>query len=176
MKSKIPLLILATAIVGSIIQAVIYWPQMPEKMATHFGAGGQPDGWMARTSFVGLTILMQIGLAGMMLGFGRLTRILPTSMINIPNREYWLADERREQTLRETESMMAWIAAGTAMFLLLIFWLTFDANTGEEIKLNAFVSWIAVVVFVVALLGFCFARVAKYYRVPDTVESVPTAE
>jgi len=172
MKSKIPLLILATAIAGSIILPIIYWSQMPDEMATHFDAGGQPDGWMSKGAFAGLLILLQVGLAAMMLGIGRLTRVLPTSILNIPNREYWLAEERREQTLGETESMMAWIAAGTAVFLLFVFWLTFDANTGKEIKLNAFVSWVSVIVFVVGLLGYCFAKIAKYYRVPETSQQV----
>ena len=166
MKSKIPWLVSATALIGSIVLTAIYWPQLPEKMASHFNAGGQPDGWMNKGSFVGLMVLIQFGLAAMMFGIGRLTRVLPPSMINVPNREYWLADERREQTLQDSESMLAWIAAGTSVFLMVIFWLTFDANIGEDQQLNSTISWIALAVYLLGLFGFCFVKLAKYYRIP----------
>jgi uncharacterized membrane protein len=167
MTSKIPWLVTATAITGTVILSIVYWPQLPEKVASHFGAGGQPNGWMSKGAFVTFNIVLQLGLAVVMFGTGVLSRMLPTSMLNIPNREYWLADERREQTLAETESMLGWIGAGTAVFLLIIFWLVFEANAGEDRTLNATAFWIATVAFIVGLLVYCFVKVAKYYRVPD---------
>lgn len=161
-----PWLIVATALVGSIAQAIFFWPQLPEKVASHFGAGGQPDGWMSKTNFVAVTLLIQVGIAGVMFGVGRLVNVLPISMVNIPNREYWLAEERREQTLSETESMLAWIAAGTAAFMMVIFYLTFEANVGVNKRLNSTVTWVAIGVYFVWLLLFCVVRLRKYYRIP----------
>ena len=166
MKS-LPWLIVAAALIGSILQAVFFWPHLPNEVASHFNAAGQADGWMSKTAFVALTLLIQIGLAAMMLGFGWLIKVLPTSMINIPNREYWLADERREQTLGESESLMAWIAAGTAVFMMVIFYLTFDANVGEKKGLNSSASWSCAIVYMVGLLVFCVMRLKKYFRVPE---------
>ena len=162
-----PWLIVVTALIGSILQAVFFWPHLPNEVASHFNATGQTDGWMSKTAFVALTLLIQIGLAAMMLGFGWLIKVLPTSMINIPNREYWLADERREQTLGESESLMAWIAAGTAVFMMVIFYLTFDANVGEKKGLNSSASWSCAIVYMVGLLVFCVMRLKKYFRVPE---------
>ena len=163
----IPWLIVATALVGSVLQAVFFWPGLPDEVASHFNAAGQADGWMSKTAFVALTLLMQIGLAAMMFGVGWLIKVVPTSMINIPNREYWLADERREQTLDESESMMAWISAATAIFLMVIFYLTFDANVGEKKGLNTSATWICSIVYMVWLLVFCVMRLKKYFRVPE---------
>ena len=36
----------------SLLQQVFYWRQLPERVATHFGAGGEPNDWMDRTSAV----------------------------------------------------------------------------------------------------------------------------
>ena len=166
MKSP-PWLIVAAALIGSILQAVFFWPHLPDEVASHFNAVGQADGWMSKTAFVAVTLLIQIGLATMMLGFGWLIKVLPTSMINIPNRECWLADERREQTLGESESLMAWIAAGTAVFMMVIFYLTFDANVGEKKGLNSSASWSCAIVYMVGLLVFCVMRLKKYFRVPE---------
>lgn len=174
MKSKLPWLITATAIIGTIILSVAYWARLPDQVASHFGFRGQPNDWMSKGAFVAINIVLQIGIAAMMFGFGKLTKVLPASMINIPNREYWLADERREQTLAETESMLGWIAAGSAVFLLVIFWLVFDANMGEEKAINPTVFWIATVAFMVGLLVYCFSKIAKYYRIP-TVNAAENA-
>ena len=88
-------------------------------------------------------------------------------MINIPNREYWLADERRDQTLAESQSMMGWIAAGTAVMLMVMFYLSIEANLGEEKRLNATASWVCVASYLVWLLVYCVVTLKKYYRVPS---------
>jgi hypothetical protein len=111
--------------------------------------------------------MLQLGIAVMFLGLGRMIGALPNSLINIPNKEYWLAEERRSETLGETIWMMDWIAAGTSVFLLGTFYLTFDANVGEEKELNSIVTWIVAVAFSVGLIGFCIVRTMKYYKVPD---------
>jgi uncharacterized membrane protein len=166
MKRKLPWIIVVSALAGAIVQAVMFWPQLPEKVASHFDAGGQADGWMTKTSFIALTLLLQAGLSALMLGLGRIIGALPNSLINIPNKEYWLAEERRSETLDEMIWMMDWIAAGTSVFLFVILYLTFDANVGEEKELNSTVTWIVTVAFSVGLIGFCIVRTMKYYRVP----------
>lgn len=101
-----------------------------------------------------------------MWGLGRLIRVLPTSMINIPNRQYWLAGDRRVQTLTETESMLAWVAAGTSVFMLVVMYFVFDANVGPQQKLNSLATWIAVSVYLMWLGLLCVVKLRKYYRVP----------
>jgi len=163
----VPWLIVATALIGSILQAIFFWPALPEKVASHFDGNGQPDGWMSKTSFVAITLLIQFGIAAVMLGIGWLIRVLPPSLINIPNKEYWLAEERSDQTVSDMESMMAWISAGTAIFMLFVFYLTFDANVAENKGLNSNATWIGVVIYLVWLLVFCVVRLKKYYSVPS---------
>ena len=130
----IPWLIVAVVLIGSIAQAIFFWPQLPDKVASHFDAAGQPDSWMSKTGFIATMLLVQVGIAAIMLGTGWLIKVLPASMINIPNREYWLADDRRERTFCDIESMLAWFAAGTTVFMLVIFYLTFEANIGNQIR------------------------------------------
>ncbi|QEG21090.1 DUF1648 domain-containing protein [Mariniblastus fucicola] len=165
MTRLVPWAMLASALVGTALLAFFYWDQLPARVASHFGPGGQANGWMSKPGFVAVMLATQVGVAAMMLGVGYLIRVLPTSMINIPNREYWLAESRRDRTLRETASMMAWIAAGTAVFLMVVYWLTLDANVDEK-GLNSTATWISTIVFIAGLIGFCVVRLSKYYRVP----------
>ena len=154
MKS-IPWLVVALAFMGTVLSFLFFWGQLPDEVATHFDLNGHADGWMSKTGFISFALVLQFGLAVMMFGFGWLIKVLPTSMINIPNREYWLADERRDQTLAESQSMMGWIAAGTAVMLMVMFYLSIEANLGEEKRLNATASWVCVASYLVWLLVYC---------------------
>lgn len=53
---------------------------------------------------------------------------LPDSMMNIPNREYWLHSDRRSATLAWMNRMLAWIAVLTSLFMIGIGHLAFLAN------------------------------------------------
>jgi hypothetical protein len=48
--------------------------------------------------------------------------------INIPNRDHWLAPERREDTIRFVRLHVLWFAASVALFLGYVHWLVVQAN------------------------------------------------
>ena len=113
-------------------QAAWSWSAMPERMASHFNAAGQPDAWISRNAFFSLFLGLQIFMAALLLGLGRFGRLLPESLINLPHKEYWLAPERREGTFRRVESCMVWIAVATAALLSWILQLTLNANQQQQ--------------------------------------------
>lgn len=63
--------------------------ELPDRVATHFGFGGEPNGWMSRQGTVTFMAGMGIGLPLFLLGVASLVRVLSASLINIPRREYW---------------------------------------------------------------------------------------
>lgn len=72
---------------------------LPPLVASHFGPSGAANGFMQRTAYLAL----MIGIAAavpLLLGFcASLIHLVPPNLINLPNGNYWLADERREDTL-----------------------------------------------------------------------------
>lgn len=133
------------AAIGMGLQAV-YWPYMPERMATHFGPSGQPDGWMSRTSAVVFQAALQIGLPALFVAIAWTLPRFPNSMINLPHREYWLAPERRAATLQHMSRMLLQIALAVAIFIPIIGHLVFDANRRE--------GPLSIIPFMVALVAF----------------------
>lgn len=91
--------ILVFLIAVFISQCVFYYPNLPEMMATHFNGAGEADGWMAKPNFflfeVGILLLIVLQFTFMPWLIGK----MPKAFINMPNKEYWFAEERRAETL-----------------------------------------------------------------------------
>jgi uncharacterized membrane protein len=69
--------------------------QLPERVASHFGAAGEPNGWMSSSTY-----LQFIGIFGTVvpLFIVVIFRLLPVNLINVPNRDFWFAPERSAQS------------------------------------------------------------------------------
>jgi len=96
-------------------------------LATDFGARGTPNGWKSKEGFLFFEIVI-IGVIGILqLALPRFLKV-PTSMVNIPNREYWLSDERNEKTLQTLNREMGWVFVSVLAFLISVNHLVYQAN------------------------------------------------
>ncbi len=153
--SSLMLFALALLSLVAIGQNAFYWTELPEQVATHFNAAGEPDSWMDKTSATVMLIALQLGLPWMLVGIGRMTRMLPASLINIPNREYWLSDDRREASLAFVQQFVLAVAVTASLFIMVINHLTFVANIrGESLNLPAFVLLLVLYLAGIALMIF----------------------
>jgi uncharacterized membrane protein len=91
--------------------------ELPDRVATHFGFGGEPNGWMSRQGTVAFMAVMGLGLPLLLVGVSSLVRVLPVSLINIPRREYWLGPERRSQAAMLLFRHMLWLACLVVCFM-----------------------------------------------------------
>jgi hypothetical protein len=73
---------------------------LPDKVATHFGIDGRADGWMSHKGYLLFMISFMVGVSGFVsFVVGTLPSKFP-KWTNIPNRDYWLAPERRDESAR----------------------------------------------------------------------------
>src|SRR5262245_40603264 len=91
--------ILVLFYVAALVQLGWVASLMPEVVATHYDGAGNPNGWMSRTGMVGFHLGMLGVTALAFVGLPVALRRMSSTLINIPNREYWLAPERRAATL-----------------------------------------------------------------------------
>ncbi len=131
------LLFVLTIVSGA--QHAWYWPQLPDRIATHWGIDGQPNDWMTRTAATLTLCGLQIGVPLFLVAVTWLACRMPDSMLNIPNREYWLQPDRRAVTLQWMKRMLAWIAVLTSLCMIGIGHLAFIANkTGGGLNVGLF--------------------------------------
>ena len=117
--------------------------QLPERVATQFGLHGGGN-WMSRgATAVGFEVLafVPVLIAVLALVMGR----LPTGGFNLPHRDYWLAPERRAQTVAWLSRQLLWMGCLMILFMAGIYWLIVLANrvTPPQLPMNLFVPLLA---------------------------------
>jgi uncharacterized membrane protein len=92
----IPAALLALLITGYLTFVSGSTSLLPERVASHFGANGEANGWMSRSGYLWFVAGMGVGLPLFIIGLSFLSKFFPISMVNVPNKEFWLAPGRRE--------------------------------------------------------------------------------
>jgi serine/threonine-protein kinase len=138
--------------------------QFPERVATHFGWSGEPNGWMNRDAHATFVIGMGVGLSLFVLGLFSIIRALGGKGLNVPNRSYWLEPERREATLNFMTTWGSWLACWFVVFTAALHWLIWQANTRTPAAMSGtHLGWItggfvAGLFFWITALFFRFGR------------------
>jgi len=91
-------LVFISLVALSIGQAAVYYPQLPDKMASHFGIAGNADGWMPKPVFFIFEFVVQGILLLLFLIMPISIMKLPVSCINLPHKDYWLDPVRKAAT------------------------------------------------------------------------------
>jgi uncharacterized membrane protein len=153
-------LVLGGMLLLSLIHIGLYYPALPERVATHFGMEGRADGWMTKSQFA----IFYVCLTGFMtltfLGIGKLIEVTPNDLINLPNRDYWLAPGRRAATIAAISSEMAWFGVAIVGFMICVMHLSMQATLTGSNRLDSTFFWMfgGFMAFVVIWLTRLFAR------------------
>jgi uncharacterized membrane protein len=83
---------------------------LPDKVAIHFSGGGVPNGWMSKLNYVISFGLLGILIPLFIIWIFHITPNLPKGLINLPNKEYWLAPDQFQQTKSDINIYGIWFA------------------------------------------------------------------
>jgi uncharacterized membrane protein len=160
--SRLPTAVFAVLAFVGFLQARLFAATIPPVVATHFGISGAPNGWQTQSQFFTLELIL-LGVC-LLLAFGipRLVGALPPSLVNVPNKEYWLAPERRDATLAYFQAQFAWFGCVVLAFLLVVNQLVFKANQTRPRHLDHTTFVIAMFGFL-AYLGIWTVRLVVYF-------------
>ena len=123
-----PLKVWIAVVLLHAVQTTYYYPRLPAIVAQHFDAAGHANGWASRDFFFVFSWVMLLGMSAIFMLTPRMLRRIPVSMINLPNKNYWLAPERKDESLRFLEREMQWMGVLTIAFLVLVLHLAIRAN------------------------------------------------
>jgi uncharacterized membrane protein len=113
--SKLILIFLFVIFLGLMLYSYF---TLPVKVAIHFSGDGTPNGWMDKIYYVLSFGLLGILLPLFVIWIFHITPNLPKGLINLPNKEYWLAPEQFQQTKSDINVYGIWFA-NILLFILL---------------------------------------------------------
>jgi uncharacterized membrane protein len=111
--------------------AVFVWHTsdgLPPLVASHFGTSGTANGFMPRTFYVRFMLALVLGLPTIMTFVTWRALGSSNARINLPNRDYWLAPERRAETIAFLRTALLWLGVLLVAFLCFAHWLVVLAN------------------------------------------------
>ncbi|MFI5346771.1 MAG: DUF1648 domain-containing protein [Elusimicrobiota bacterium] len=139
---------------GCLVQAARAYFDLPATVASHFNAAGFPDGWAPKGGFLGLyagmVVLLWISLSGAVRSIQR----APNDRLNLPNKDYWLAPERRDKTLATVASYLRVFGAATNLLLMDVFAQALAVNLRHAARLgHPMISLTAYIAFTIVWIA-----------------------
>jgi len=149
----------------SLVEAARQWNSAPSRVASHFDAAGRPNAWSSRDELFIMQVGVTLLIAALFIGIPALLKSTPASLINLPNKSYWLAPERREETMDRLASSLEVFACATVLLLIVVFELTSLASRGGSLATNYFLP--ALVAYLVFTAGWTVALIRTFANVPN---------
>lgn len=137
---------------------------LPERVATHFSGSGQPDGWMTRSGYLWFITAFNMGITAFMVIIFYVIRFMPASLINMPNKAYWLSPERRPYTNEVLLLQGLILSCLMVLFFAGLHVLTVVANQNVPVRLSGTGMGVLTVCFFVGL-GFWLLTFWRSFRV-----------
>ncbi len=137
---------------------------LPPVVASHFVAGGAANGFMSRGAYLRFTITLLIGLPLLIAFLSSITSIVPARLINLPNRDYWLAPERQANTFSYLRKHSARLGVILAIFVCFVHWLVIQANTHSPPLFPERAFIIGMAVFLVGVVIWLGGLIAHFRR------------
>ena len=159
MSYRLNFLYFSLVLIG-VLQLMLFYSHLPDPLASHFGRGGLPNGWMPRNALLwlhaGLLLLMTL----IYLFASRLKLPSSTKYISLPNRDYWLNPQRKSATERYLGEQTRWFVFYTLLFLLVVMQLVINANMQAEVRLDEQSMWYALFIYGVYIVVWT----VRFYR------------
>jgi uncharacterized membrane protein len=154
-------------IVFCVFEMARLWNISPERMAAHFDFQGAPDRFVPKAEFfwyqiqtLAVTILVSLLPQTLFL-------ILPPHLINMPNREYWLAPERRVETVGRLNSFGAMMFAIILLAIQAVFEISAYANLQTPIMFNARLMFMVMAASFIGI-GVMLLQLMNSFRLPSS--------
>jgi hypothetical protein len=137
---------------------------LPAQVASHFGRTDQPNAWTPRDTYVAIMVgaatLLPLFLVTLITW---LPRVFPGA-VNIPNRDYWLAPERRQHLLSILADFGWAFGCLLTLFIVGVHWVVVAANTSAPTQLPDRPFQALIAAFIAAMCVWTVALCLRFRR------------
>ncbi|MGB8475551.1 MAG: DUF1648 domain-containing protein [Candidatus Acidiferrum sp.] len=166
MDSRLPKMLFALL---AVVEAIYFWSiysELPEVVASHFNAHGVANGWQPKALFfeffvgaVAIASLLEFGVPAL---FSK----LPPTMINLPHKEFWLAPDRREETLALLNRSFAWFGFAVLVVVTTAINYAIGQNLHPGTQWGSLLLILVLAGFMVFAIASSVRMLSHFYRLP----------
>jgi len=171
MNTRLPKVCFVLTGLYAAVRFSFYYPKLPATVASHFDGRGTANGWQSKDAF--FVVFAGVSLLAALLGFGipRLIEAMPMRLINLPNKEYWLAGEQRTASLTFLKAHFAWF--GCALLLVIVFAFNYavQSNLHPERAPDVAGLWFVLAGFAVFMIVSTIRLFQRFGRPPSKILS-----
>ena len=153
------------AFAANVLFALASLAVLPDQVAIHFGAGSAPDSWAAKETYALIMLAIDIPVFLILSYSPSLMLKCPASIINLPNKDYWLSQENRPSLRQKLGRLMNQFGTALFLFLFCVGLLVVHANLSQPVRLNERVFLSALAVFLAYTVFWCVG-LYRSFRVP----------
>jgi uncharacterized membrane protein len=168
-QAKLPKALFLLLAVWALIYFSHYYPLLPKVVASHFDQHGIANGWQTKQGFfevfAGTTVLS----AFLVFGIPTMIAVMP-GLINLPNKDYWLAPGQRAASLEFLSGWFAWFGYAVYLVIILAFDYAMQMNLHSASGANTARLWYTLAglaVFAIIWTIRLFGRFRRLPRTPD---------
>jgi uncharacterized membrane protein len=136
---------------------------LPDPVASHFDPAGDPDGFMPRAEYIGIMMAVTVLAPLFIATLSSLALSRAGTRINLPDRDHWLAPERRAETVGFLRHQSSQFAALLVLFMCYAQWLAARANATTPPTLDSGLFFLGLGVFI-ACVALLIVRLVRRFR------------
>lgn len=166
----VPALVFALMIIGNVIFLGGTVALLPQRMATHFDANGQPNGWMNR--FAAVFFQGAIGLITPLIiaaAFCAVKFVSPEKL-KIPHRDFWFAPGRRTETCTYLSRQGLWLASLMVALQSMVWYELIESNSAKIPQLSSVEFLTVLGVFGLAMIAWVL-RLFRHFARPGVSDN-----
>jgi uncharacterized membrane protein len=167
MDRRLPRLIFVLMAVYAMLRFSSVYSQLPDRVASHFDAHGNANGWQSKSAF--FLVFTMVGVLAAVIGFAlpRIIAAVPAQLINLPNKKYWLSPEHLAETQESLSNYFAWF--GCAMFSIMIatFNYAIESNLHPDNRPDVSHLWYILAGFLIFVVVWSIRMITKFSRTQE---------
>lgn len=169
MNSRLPKLLFVLLAVFAAIYFSSAYTKLPDVVASHFDAYGNPNGWEPKGVFLGFFVAVTVIPTLLVFGVPRIIKAVPVDLINLPNKQYWLSTERSAGTLEFLSSRFAWFGCAVYLLMLFVFNYAVQSNLHPKDRPDPGTMWTALLAFAAFTAIWSILLILRFARTPNKV-------
>jgi uncharacterized membrane protein len=165
--SGLPKLIYGLLAAAGLLYFSFLYPQLPDPMASHFNASGVATAWMPKSGFFLLIAVVTVASSVPVFLVPMSISKLSNDKINLPNKEYWLAPDRRDATLEYFGNQMGWFGCALLAFLFCGLYNAVAANFRPDHHFDSDSFYVVLGGFLAFIIFWLVHLLSHFSRVPE---------